>query len=152
MEGCTSEIDNSAGAEPEVTNETFSDFERELLLVSSALFSSFNLPLFSLFSMVQGRLCQELILTDIVMIGPRRAGTFRLVSMSRSFFSDDPIHCDAAETGFYTQWWTVSSILALLAPEYVVHHTDAIHRSIICIIYETMSSRFGQSSICTRPT
>ena len=26
MEGCTSEIDNSAGAEPEVTNETFSDF------------------------------------------------------------------------------------------------------------------------------
>ena len=29
--------------------------------------------------------------TDIVMMGPRRAGTFRLVFMSRSFFSDDPV-------------------------------------------------------------
>ena len=41
--------------------------------------------------------------------------------------SETCIHCDAAETGFYTQWWTVSSILALVPPEYVVHHTDAIH-------------------------
>ena len=40
---------------------------------------------------MQGRLCQELILADIVMMGPRHAGTFRLVFMSRSFFSDDPI-------------------------------------------------------------
>ena len=33
-------------------------------------------------------------------------------------------------------------MLALLAPEYVVHHTDAIHRWVIfiCIIYGTMSS------------
>ena len=66
--------------------------------------------------------------------------------------SESCIHCDAAETGFYTQWWTVSSILTLLAPENVVHHTDAIHRWIICIIYGTMSLRFGQSWTCTRPT
>ena len=48
--------------------------------------------------------------------------------------SESCIHCDAAETGFYTQWWTVSSILTLLAPEYVVHHTDAIHRWIILFV------------------
>ena len=49
--------------------------------------------------------------------------------------SESCIHCDAAETGFYTQWWTVSSILTLLAPEFVVHHTDAIHRWIIYLYY-----------------
>ena len=50
--------------------------------------------------------------------------------------SESCIHnCDAAETGFYTQWWTVSSILALLAPEYVAHHTDAIHQWIIYLHY-----------------
>ena len=60
------------------------------------------------------------------------------------------INCDTAETGFYTQWWTVSSMLALLAPEYVVHHTDAIHRWIIYFPY-LRNYVFGQSSTCTRP-
>ena len=47
----------------------------------------------------------------------------------------------AADTGFYAQWWIVLSMFALLAPEYVVHHTDAIHRCVvICSIYGTMSS------------
>ena len=45
------------------------------------------------------------------------------------------IHSDAAETGFYTQWWTVSSMLALLAPEYVAHHTDAIHQWVTYLHY-----------------
>ena len=49
--------------------------------------------------------------------------------------SESCIHWDAAETGFYTQWLTVSSMLALLAPEYVVHHTDAIHRWVIYLHY-----------------
>ena len=55
--------------------------------------------------------------------------------LAHLFSSLKLLDCDAAETGFYTQWWTVSSILTLLAPEYVVHHTDAIHRWIIYLYY-----------------